>query len=214
MALNVGDHFKQRWLNTPEAVRQTIRDDLLHITTLLEPETVVSQWQQQDVLLQHQHRKQTKVAYDQLKREILAEHARIAEEAKRQRQAELEARIEQQRELEASRLAQLKIDEEQKKLREIAQLKHIAVQLQHELNMPSATEIVRFNTQLAKQYHQSELSLDEIQVRLELESESMIEQLLNKVRIQLKQAAQEEIQLMINQFESQINLSDSTNSTP
>lgn len=205
MALNVGDNFKQRWLNTPEAVRQTIRDDLLHISSLLEPETIVNQWQQQDVLLQHQHRKQTKAAYDQLKREILAERTRIAEEAKRQRQAELEARIEQQRELELARLAQLKAEEEQNALRELAQLKHIAVQLQHELNMPSATEVVRFNTQLVHQYQQQELSLDEIQVRLELESESIIDQMLSKVRIQLKQAAQEEIQLLITQFEEKLN---------
>lgn len=208
MALNVGDHFKQRWLNTPEAVRQTIRDDLSHICTLLEPETVVSQWQQQDLVLQHQHRKQTKAAYDQLKKEILAERARIAEEEKRKRQAELEQRIAEQRQLELERLEQLKREEQLQRERELNQLRHIAAELKHELNMPTATEIVRFNTQLATQYQQEQLSLDEIQVRLELESESMIEDILNKVRLQLKQAAHEEIQLMIGQFAEKLTQND------
>ena len=40
MALNVGQDFKKRWLDTPEAVRQTFVDDLNRICDLLSPVTV------------------------------------------------------------------------------------------------------------------------------------------------------------------------------
>ena len=39
MALNVGQDFKQRWLDVPEAVRQAFSDDLHRVCNVLKPET-------------------------------------------------------------------------------------------------------------------------------------------------------------------------------
>lgn len=41
MALNVGQDFKKRWLNAPEAVRQTYQEDLARICDLLLPQTSI-----------------------------------------------------------------------------------------------------------------------------------------------------------------------------
>ena len=44
MALNVGQDFKKRWLNTPEAIRQTYQEDLARICDLLQPQTSIQTW--------------------------------------------------------------------------------------------------------------------------------------------------------------------------
>ena len=44
MALNVGQDFKKRWLNTPETVRQTYQEDLARICDLLLPQTQIQTW--------------------------------------------------------------------------------------------------------------------------------------------------------------------------
>ena len=44
MALNVGQDFKNRWLNTPETVRQTYQEDLARICDLLLPQTLIQTW--------------------------------------------------------------------------------------------------------------------------------------------------------------------------
>lgn len=204
MALNVGENFKQRWLNTPNAVRQTFCDELIHISALLDAETSVAAWQQQDILLQHQHRKQIKQAYEQLKQQLLAEQARQLEEQKRQHQAALEAKIEHARQLERERIERLRWEEHQQKLHELQKLEEISAQLKTELKQYSTAEIAHFDTRFAKQFNQTRLSLDDIQLRLEIESDGMIDRLLADFRIQLKQAAQEEIDLLIEGYRQKL----------
>lgn len=204
MALNVGENFKQRWLNTPDAVRQTFCDELIHISGLLDAETSVAAWQQQDILLQHQHRKQIKHAYEELKQHILAEKARLLEEQKRQHQAALEAKIEHARQLERERIERLRWEEHQQQVHELEQLEEIAAQLKAELQQQSTAEIARFDARFAKQFNQTRLNLEDIQLRLEIESDGMIDRLLADFRIQLKHAAQEEIQLLIANYRQKL----------
>lgn len=204
MALNVGENFKQRWLNTPEAVRQTFCDELQHISVLLEPDTVFTTWQQHDTLLQHQNRKQIKHAYEELKQQIIAEQHRLAEERKQQRQKQLEERIEQDRTRERERIERLRWEEIQRENYELQQLEKIAEQLQTELKQQTVGSIAIFDTRFAKQFNQQRLNLDDIQLRLEIESDAMIEQLLAGLRIQLKSAAQEEIQLLISTYRNKL----------
>ena len=97
MPLNIGENFKQRWLNTPETVRQTFCEELEHISRLLEPETVFHKWQHQEALLQQKHRKVIEDAYELLKQELLAEQARLAEERRHKRQAEFEQKLNEKR---------------------------------------------------------------------------------------------------------------------
>ncbi len=86
MALNVGPDFKQRWLNVPEAVRQTFIDDLSRICDILKPE-------------QESERK-IEEAYAQRKAELI-EAARI------RRQLALEQALADKRAAEQAAIAQL-----------------------------------------------------------------------------------------------------------
>ena len=48
VALNVGQDFKQRWLEAPEAVRQAYLDDLHRIFDILKPEVQLQAWIERD----------------------------------------------------------------------------------------------------------------------------------------------------------------------
>src|SRR5690606_11804909 len=76
VALNVGPDFKQRWLNVPEAVRQTFIDDLARICDVLQPETSLQEWLQHDQQQQQESERKVEAAYAQRKAELI-EEARI-----------------------------------------------------------------------------------------------------------------------------------------
>ena len=200
MSLNIGENFQERWLFTPQAVRQTYCDELTHICQLLEPETQLNKWQHNDALLQQKHRKIIDQAYKQLKKDLLAEQARQAEERKRQRQAELEQRIADQRAVEAARVALLMAHEAEKQQQDDLQLQQIAKDLEQELRAQSAAEIARFETSQCKQFNREKISIDELKLRLELEAEQSIEQMLVSLKAQLKLAVKEEIDLLLTQY--------------
>lgn len=203
MSLNIGENFKQRWLDTPEPVRQIFCDELQHICDLLEPDTQFHKWQHQEAILQQKHRKIIEQAYEQLKQEILTEQARVAEERRQQRQAELEQQLADKRALEAARLELLRVQEQHKIQQDQLQLQQIAKDLEHDLRVQSAAEIARFEATQSKQFNRQKLSLEEIKLRLEIEAEQMIDQMLQDVKQQLKLAAKEEIDLLLTQQLSQ-----------
>ncbi|TXJ07384.1 MAG: hypothetical protein E6Q25_07800 [Acinetobacter sp.] len=212
MALNVGEHFRQRWLATPETVRQTYCDELKFICTLLEPDTHIMQWQQQEILLQQRHRQMCDRAYHLLKQDILAEQARLAEERKRQRQAELEHALAEKR---AAQQAQLDAQEQQEQLKQQQQtelLQQLAQDLQQQTLQQAQQDIARFDVSQAKQFNhhaqsQNEIvdnlsaspQVEDLKIRLELEAEYYIEQTLQQLRAKLHAAAQEEIALILAQ---------------
>lgn len=76
MALNVGHDFKKRWLDAPEAVRQTFKEDLARICDLLQPQTPIQLWIEQDQQQQQHAHEKIEQAYAKLKAELI-EQARI-----------------------------------------------------------------------------------------------------------------------------------------
>lgn len=226
MALNVGEHFKQRWLNTPEAVRQTYCDELKFICNLLEPDTLIHKWQSQEVLLQQRNHQITERAYKQLKQELLAEQKRRAEELKRQRQAELEQALAAKR---AQQQAILAAQEQQEKVREQQQtefLRQLAAELHQQSLQHASASIAKFDVSQVKQYQHANaetsfphakvpaddqsLSVDptdtvpqatDLKIRLELEAEYYIEHTLAQLKCTLQAAAQEEIALILAQHQ-------------
>jgi len=65
VALNVGPDFKQRWLNVPEAVRQTFINDLARICDVLQPEMSLQEWLAHDQQLQKESERKIEEAYAQ-----------------------------------------------------------------------------------------------------------------------------------------------------
>jgi len=78
VALNVGQDFKKRWLNAPEAVRQTYQDDLARICDLLLPQTPIQTWTQHEENAQQRSQQRIDQAYADLKAELI-EQARYIE---------------------------------------------------------------------------------------------------------------------------------------
>ncbi|KAA8733154.1 hypothetical protein F4V57_07955 [Acinetobacter qingfengensis] len=153
MALNIGDNFKQRWLATPEAIRHSYCDELRHICALLEPETQLQKWQYQEAVLQQRQRQITEQAYQQLKKQILAEQARLAEERKRQRQAELEQILAEKRAEQQAELLKLEQQEQLKLKEQDAYLKQLAQELQQQSLAINQQPIAKFDVNQVKQFN-------------------------------------------------------------
>lgn len=195
MALNVGQDFKKRWLNTPETVRQTYQEDLARICDLLLPQTQIQTWIQLEEKAQLRSQQRIDQAYANLKAELI-EQARI------RKQLALEKALEEKRAAEAAYAAQLQADE----LNQFEQQTENLVALRHHIDQEIAQQTERYQAnpeqpsidyaqgqrvQIDDQQIQSEL--ESVRVRLELEAESLIEQAVTVFRAKLHALAQDEI---------------------
>ncbi|WP_293738421.1 hypothetical protein [uncultured Acinetobacter sp.] len=199
MALNVGQDFKKRWLNTPEAVRQTYQEDLARICDLLLPQTQIQTWIQLEEKAQLRSQQRIDQAYANLKAELI-EQARI------RKQLALEKALEEKRAAQAAYAAQLQADElnqfEQQTENLVALRQHIdqeiAQQTERYQANPEQPSIDYAQAQRVRIDDQQILSeLESVRVRLELEAESLIEQAVTVFRAKLHALAQDEIDYIL-----------------
>lgn len=197
MALNVGPDFKQRWLNTPEAVRQTFIDDLSRICEVLKPETTVEEWLVRDQQLQKESDRKIEAAYAQRKAELI-------EEARIRRQRALEKALAEKRAEEQAYAEQLRRDEERKFAEQTQKL----AEMRHMLDTEVQDYAARYqkNPDQVLDFAKGRLNIDDTQIlseleslrlRLELEAETVIEQTVNTLREKLRAAAKEEIDYIL-----------------
>ncbi|MCH7311269.1 hypothetical protein [Acinetobacter sp. ANC 4805] len=203
MALNVGQDFKKRWLNTPEAVRQTYQEDLARICDLLLPQTQIQTWIQLEEKAQLRSQQRIDQAYANLKAELI-EQARI------RKQLALEKALEEKRATEAAYAAQLQADE----LNQFEQQTENLVALRHHIDQEIAQQTERYQAnpeQPSIDYAQGQRvqiddqqilsELESVRVRLELEAESLIEQAVTVFRAKLHALAQDEIDYILKNSE-------------
>jgi len=197
VALNVGPDFKQRWLNTPEAVRQTFIDDLSRICEVLKPETAVEEWLVRDQQLQKESERKIEAAYAQRKAELI-------EEARIRRQLALEKALAEKRAEEQAYAEQLRRDEERKfaeQTRKLAEMRHMLdteVQdyaARYQKNPDQVLDFAKGRLNIDDAQILSEL--ESLQLRLKLEAETVIEQTVNALREKLRAAAKEEIDYIL-----------------
>ena len=198
MALNVGQDFKKRWLDTPEAVRQTFVDDLNRICDLLSPVTDIQNWISNDQRQMQIAQLQVEQAYADLK-------ARLIEEARIRKQLALEKALAEKRAQQDAYNQQLQQDE-------IQQFKDQEITLQN-LRQHIDTEISEYSEKYTKNpdvaaidYASGQFRMDDRQItselesvrlRLELEAETLIEQTVSAFRSKLETAAKEEIEYIL-----------------
>ncbi|RLZ07063.1 hypothetical protein EAH57_14105 [Acinetobacter sp. 2JN-4] len=203
MALNVGQDFKKRWLNTPETVRQTYQEDLARICDLLLPQTQIQTWTQHEEHAAQRSQQRIEKAYADLKAELI-EQARI------RKQQALEKALAEKRAAEAAYAAQLQADEAQ----QFAQQTENLVALRNHIDQEIAQQTERYQSnpelpsidyasgqQLVIEDHQILSELESVRVRLELESESLIEQAVTVFRAKLHSLAQDEIEYILKNSE-------------
>lgn len=197
MALNVGPDFKQRWLTAPEAVRQTFIDDLHRISEVLQPDSDLKRWVEYDQQQQQQSFQKIDQAYAELKIQLI-------EEARIRRQQMLEQRLAQQRADQAAYAQALYQDELQQFAAQTETLASLRTQLDQEIldytaryqkNPQNGSFNFAKGVGIADEQILSEL--DSVRVRLELEAETRIEEVVQQFRSQLQAAAQEEIEYIL-----------------
>lgn len=197
MALNVGQNFKKRWLDAPEAVRQSFRDELMRICDLLTPESNVNQWLDHDQRAMQIAQLNVEQAYAQLKAELI-------EAARLRKQLALEKSLAEKRAQQQAYAEQLLQDEAQQFQAQTQSLSVLRQSIEqdtreysarYEAN-PSPAENNRLN---AAAHLDLTADLDSIRLRLELEAESMIDQSVQQFKERLQHAAQEEIEYILKQ---------------
>ena len=193
MALNVGPDFKQRWLNVPEAVRQTFIDDLARICDVLQPETSLQEWLERDQQLQKESERKIEAAYAQRKAELI-------EEARIRKQQALEKSLADKRAQEQTYIEQMKLDEERKYAEQTRTLELLRDSLNAEvLNYAARFEQNQILHSAQIKIDDSEIlsELESTRLRLELEAETAIEETLLQLRNRLRAAAREEIDYIL-----------------
>ena len=193
VALNVGQDFKQRWLEAPEAVRQAYLDDLHRICNVLQPNVQLNVWIEQDKRAQQASYQKIDTAYAELK-------AQLIEEARIRHQQALEKKLEDKRAEEAAFAHQLQLDEERKRAEQAQELQTIRqslVQETQEYTNRYEKNPTHIADHLSLADHQMLSELESLRVRLELEAESLVEQAVTVFRAKLHKSAQEEIEYIL-----------------
>ena len=206
MALNVGPDFKQRWLNVPDAVRQTFIDDLGRICEALQPDSDIQRWLEAD-------QKQQQLSFQRIEAAYAARKAQLIEEARIRRQQALERSLQEKRAAQQAYAEQLQQDE----LRRFAEQAQTLALIRQTVERDTLTYTSRYHKNpegspfnfakgLTVPDHEMLSELESVRIRLELEAESQIEQALAAFRAKLQAAAQEEIDYILNNsdFSSEI----------
>ncbi|RZG45491.1 cell division protein BlhA [Acinetobacter wuhouensis] len=198
MALNVGQDFKKRWLDTPEAVRQTFVDDLNRICDLLSPVTDIPNWLDNDQRQMQVAQLKVEQAYADLK-------AQLIEEARLRKQLALEKSLAEKRAQQQTYNSALIKDE----LLQFEQQKHTLQNLRQQIDSeileysdkytknPDTPAIDYANGQFRVDDAQIVSELESVRLRLELEAETQIEQAVEAFRHKLQIAAKEEIEYIL-----------------
>lgn len=203
MALDVGADFEKRWLNAPQAVRQTYIDDLSRICELFATDVRLENWLSYNKQAQRQSYEKIENAYAELKAELV-EQARI------RRQHALEQSLAKKRAQQQAYLDDLQLDERLQYQQQTQQLQALQQQLSqeshHYTERYTPTPKLRFepnaNTVISPEIQQA---LDNLKIRLELEAEGLIEQIqqsVNSLNQKIQQAADEEIRYILEQHPS------------
>lgn len=198
VALNVGQDFKQRWLDVPDAVRQTFIDDLYRVCNVLKPETNTQKWLEKDELAQKQSFEKMETAYAERK-------AQLIEDARLRRQHALEQSLANKRAAQKAFAESLQQDEVRQFIEQTQTLNFIRQNLERETQTytaryhknPEGSALNFAKGILSIQDNQILSELESVRLRLELEAETLIEQAVTVFRAKLHQASQEEIQYIL-----------------
>mgnify|MGYP006345765049 FL=1 len=199
MALNVGHDFTQRWLQTPEVVRQTYMDDLARICDLLQPDTDLDQWIRHDEKAQLRAQHVTRLAYDELKEQL-------REEARQRHQMALEHALAEKRSMQQQYAQQLLEDEKNQYIeqtqwliqqRDVIQKQTLAYTSNYHINPQLPTVDYGNGRLFSVPDHQIQSELESVRLRLELEADLHIEQLVIGFRKKLQANAREEIRYIL-----------------
>lgn len=208
MTLNVGQGFKQRWLDAPEALRLGMLDELYRVCDLLSSDVSLEQWQDHD-------QRAMQIAQLNVEQAYATQKAELIEAARLRKQHKLEQSLTDRRQQQQDYIQQLQQDELNRQQQQNQELRLIAVQVAQESRLYSArysanptqthaNPHAHVNTQAQAMTASLDLNsqqrlmaeIENIRIRLELEAETLIEQTLRNFKNQLNAAVQDEVELI------------------
>lgn len=208
MTLNVGQGFKQRWLDAPEALRLGMLDELYRVCDLLSSDVSLEQWQDHD-------QRAMQIAQLNVEQAYATQKAELIEAARLRKQHKLEQSLTDRRQQQQAYILQLQQDELNRQNQQNQELRLIAVQVAQESRLYSArysanptqthaNTHIDVNTQAQATTASLDLNsqqrlmaeIENIRIRLELEAEMLIEQTLRNFKNQLNAAVQDEVELI------------------
>lgn len=200
MTLNVGQEFKKRWLNAPDAVRQAFLDDLNRINDLLHPDSKIQAWLENDQRAQQLAQLKIEHAYAE-------EKARLIEEARIRKQLALEKSLAKKRAQQQAYNQSLLLDE----IQQFQNQTMVLMQLRETLNKETSDYSERYSQNPSASDHSDVLEinqlldekfkpqLESLRLRLELEAENLIDESVKTFTEKLKFAAEDEIAYILKQ---------------
>lgn len=200
VTLNVGQDFKKRWLNAPEIVRQTLLEDLTRIGELLKVETDLTHWLDHDLRSQQISQLKIEQAHIALKEQLI-------EAARQRKQHALEQSLISKRTAQQDYIQQLQQDEIEQFQQQQLTLQTIKEKIDADIMLYSSRfdqiqtpelDQGKSNERIATRHSEQEIA--NVRLRLELESEQIIQQALSALKMNLQQAAQEEINFILKQL--------------
>jgi hypothetical protein len=194
VALDVGQDFKKRWLDAPEAVRLTLLEELHRICDLLNPAGEVKQWLEQDYRAMQLAQLKVEQAYADLK-------AQLIEAARLRRQHALECALAAKRAQQDAYNQQLLQDEVRQYQAQQAILDHMAIDVTAQ-SLEYSTRY-RQNPKAQQAYNTAPRAfaneVEELRLRLELEAENFVGDQVQAFQQRLNAAAAEEIKYIVRQ---------------
>lgn len=182
------NNFKQRWYDAPPVIRQVFHNDLARIEQLLELDTDLEQWQRHE----EKASKQSQLLIEQTYLDMI-QHLKL----KKQNllQVVLEKKLAQKRAEQVAQTQKLQQDELQQNLEQTQILQQLNEQIQQE----SHEYADRYNKVPAiLSVDGNELAqIESLRLRLELESEQLIQDMVQQYRQQLRQIARDEIEYLL-----------------
>lgn len=200
MTLKVGQDFKKRWLNAPDAVRHAFLDDLSRISDLLHPDSEIQVWLENDQRAQQLAQLKVEHAYAE-------EKARLIEEARVRKQLALEKALSEKRAHQQAYDQSLVQDE----MRQFQNQTTVLIKLRETLDLEISDYSARYtrnpsNVATQNKPKENQLSddkikseLESLRLRLELEAENLIEESVQTFTAKLKIAAEDEISYILKQ---------------
>lgn len=182
-------NFRQRWDTAPSAVRQVLQNDLARIDQLLDIDTDFEQWQRHEEKASQQSHLLIEQTYlDMIQNLKLRKQSLL--------QSVLEKKLAQKRADQVAQSKKLQQDELQQTLQETQTLQQLGIQIQQE----SDEYADRYNkTPPMLSANETDLSsqIESLRLRLELEAESIIQEMVHEYRQQLRQIAKDEVEYLL-----------------
>lgn len=197
-------NFKQRWYDAPPVVRQVFHNDLARIEQLLELDTDFEQWQRHE----EKASQQSQLLIEQTYLDMI-QHLKLRKQ--NLLQLVLEKKLAQKRAEQVAHSQKLQQDELQQNIAQTEMLQQIGVQIQQE------------STEYADRYHKTppivspnagELNqqIESLRLRLELEAEEKIQEMVQQYRQQLRKIAKDEIEYLLSLEDEELTVDDNTSS--